>query len=194
MANPNAAFGLRPVRHLDGSAWDGATQRFLIIATDSDALFVGDTVVGAAAGGETTTGQKYVTKGAVGGNILGVVASFGPDRNDLSKQYRVASTLREVNVIVSPDVVYEVQEDSDGNAITIAEIGCNADMVQTTAGNTATGQSGAELDSSDAKTAAAQMRILGLSTKPGNVVGDNAVWEVMINEHEYKSTTGTGTP
>ena len=67
-------------------------------------------------------------------------------------------------------------------------------MVQTTAGSTATGQSGAELDSSDAKTAAAQMRILGLSTKPGNVVGANAVWEVMINEHEYKSTTGTGTP
>ena len=194
MANIDAPFGLRPVRHLDGSAWDGAVQKFLVPASDTDALFIGDAVIGAAAGGSADGKDKYVSKGTVGGNLLGAIVAFGPDRDDLSKQYRVASTLREVYVCTSPDVIFEVQEDSVGNAVTAAEIGCNADMIQTHSGSTVTGQSGMELDSSSAATTAAQLRIVGVARKEDNEIGANAVLEVMINEHEYESTTGTGTP
>ena len=68
-------------------------------------------------------------------------------------------------------------------------VGNNADVV-VGSGSTTTGSSGMELDSSDVKTATAQLRILQLVQREDNAVGDNANWEVMINEHRLTTTTG----
>jgi hypothetical protein len=95
-----------------------------------------------------------------------------------------------VAVVDDPTVIYEVQEDSTGGSIAITAVGNNAD-VAVSAGNTTTGMSGMELDSSDVKTATAQLRILRVVNRPDNELGNNCKWEVVINEHIYNTTTGS---
>ena len=122
--------------------------------------------------------------------LLGVVVGFLPLVTDLTVLHRAASTNRIALVCISPDVIYQIQEDSVGNDVAAGQVGNNFDLAYT-AGSTTTGRSALELDSSDAAgTATAQLRLLGLSKKPGNVIGTNAVWDVLINEHFFKSTTG----
>ena len=45
MANTSSAFGLKPVRHLDGSPWNGNTVKCYISASYATALFIGDPVL-----------------------------------------------------------------------------------------------------------------------------------------------------
>jgi hypothetical protein len=118
------------------------------------------------------------------------VVGFEPNRDDLTKQYRPASTARYVYVNTDPYAVYAIQEDSDTSTLAAADVGNNCDIVVGT-GSTTTGMSAMEVDSSTKNTTTAQVRLLALSQKSDNAIGTNAEWEVMINEHEYKTTTGT---
>jgi hypothetical protein len=120
------------------------------------------------------------------------VVGFLPKQSDLSILYREASTNRIALVVDSPDVVFEVQESAstDASSIAATKVGNNFDIVYT-AGSTASGRSAVTLDSSDSSgTSTAGLRLLGLRKKPGNAMGAYAVWEVVINEHEFKTTTG----
>lgn len=200
MANIDAAFGLRPVQHLDGSPWNGKLSMYLVPAADGTAIFVGDlvkkeaTVGGGAAGlyvnGYNCEGMPTIIVAAATDTVRGVVMGFLPNQDNLMQLHRVASTNRIALVCDSPDVVYEIQEDSVGNNIAAAAIGNNFDSAYT-AGSTVTGRSKVELDSSDASgTATAQLRLLGLVQRPGNEIGTKARYLVMINEHDLKSTTG----
>jgi hypothetical protein len=56
-------------------------------------------------------------------------------------------------------------------------------------GNTTTGISAMELDSSDTATGAGQMRILGLVRRGTNALGSYAIWRCMINEHQLRTGT-----
>lgn len=186
MANVDAPKGLRPVRHLNGSPFNGAANRYYVPASDGTAIFVGDPVK--SGGSADADGVASVAQAAAGDNIRGVVIGVEPV-TDESTFYRVASTERYVFVVDDPDVIFEVQEDGVGGALAAADIGLNADIVVGT-GSTVTGSSAVELDSSDKKTGTAQLRILGLAQRADNEIGTNAKVEVLINEHELKSTTG----
>ena len=188
MANANAPFGLKPVRQLNGSDLSGATMRCFVPATDSTATFVGDAVK--MAGSADANGVPTVTRAGAGDLIAGVVISVEADSDEQGISYRKASTARYVNVCMAPDVICEIQEDSVGGALAAADVGLNADIIYTVAGSTTSGRSGMELDSSDKKTGTAQLRILRLVPREDNAIGDYAVWEVLINEHEFKQTTG----
>ena len=209
MANVDAPFGLRPVRHLDGRSWNGSTRMYLCPSGDGTAVFVGDAVISggsAGAAGTVVNGidvegmQTVVQAAATNTLIVGVVVGFLPDPDNLMRKHRAASTNRIALVCDDPTVVYEIQEDSVTNTIVAADIGENADLIVGT-GNATTGISAMELDSGDHKTGTAQLRILGLVKRPDNNIGDNATsasstyvnakFEVLINEHAYKSTTGT---
>lgn len=201
MANTDAPFGLRPVMHLDGSPWNGKVDMYLIPAADGSAVYVGDLVkkegtVGAGAAGLVVNGincegmPTAIVAGATDTTLLGVVVGFLPSFSNLELLHRSASTNRIALVATGPDVVYEIQEDSVGNDLTAAQVGNNFDSAYT-AGNSTTGRSAVELDSSDATgTATAQLRLLGLVNRPNNTIGSNARWHVVINEHFFKSTTG----
>ena len=63
-----ASFGLRPVRTMGGSTWEGQCVTCLIPSTDATNYFVGDPVVGLAAGGA----QLGITAGFI---ALGAGAS-----------------------------------------------------------------------------------------------------------------------
>lgn len=187
MANVDRPSGLRPVKHLDGSPYNGAANLYFIPSTDSTAVFLGDAVK--SAGSADADGVATVAQAAAGDAVRGVVVGFQPDPDNLSSLYRAASTDRYVWVADAPDIVCEVQEDSVGGALAATEVGNNADIVVGT-GSTTTGTSAMELDSSTAGTTAAQLRILGLVQREDNEIGTNAKLLVAFNEHELKSTTG----
>ncbi len=187
MANADTPFGLRPVYNSNGSPYNGNAILCAIPASDGTATFVGDPVK-LAGSADSTTGVPTVAQCAAADAIFGVIVGFEPDRTDLTKVHRAASTLRYCYVCVDKGVVYECQEDSVGNNLAVTEVGLATDIV-VGSGSTVTGFSGVELDSSDTATAAGQLRILGLVRKPDNEIGANAKWLVVINEHNLNATT-----
>lgn len=188
MANVDRPNGLRPVKHLDGSPYNGAVNRYYIPASDSTATFVGDAVK--SGGTADADGVPTIAQAAAGDAIRGVIVAFEPNPDNLGINYRAASTARYALVADAPDLVFEIQEDAVGGAVAITAVGNNADLV-VGSGNTTSGASGMELDSSTVATTTAQLRILGFVQDPKNEVGvANAKLLVSINEHELKSTTG----
>ena len=196
MANTDSPFGLIPREYFNGAPWNGKYRIYYVPSTDGTAIYKGDIVKLA---GSASADGKYpdvAQAAATDTTLVGVAVGFGTtpdlmfDINNLTRNYRAASTAMYVAVVDDPDVIFEVQEDSDGGAIAVTAVGNNADFV-VGSGSTTTGQSAMELDSSGVGTATAQLRILRLVDRPDNVLGTNAKWLVMINEHVYNTTTGS---
>ena len=189
MANVDNPSGFAPVRHIDGAPYNGQANRYAILAANNTATFVGDLVI--IGGSATADGVPSVTQAAATNtNIAGAIVGFEIDPTDLTLLYRLASTLRYALVCDSPWILYEVQEDSDAGALTVDEVGENCDII-VGSGNTTSGISAMEIDSSTHTASTAQIRVIRLVPREDNAVGTNAKWEVLINEHCYKSTSGT---
>lgn len=194
MANIDAPFGLRPVKHLNGTPWNGATQRCLIPSTDStSAFFVGDAVVraGSASADGTCPTVTLATLGDAN-PIYGVITSFEPDPDNLSLMYRLDDTERYCNVCCDPDVIFEIQDDSSA-VIGIAGVGLNANLVAGT-GSTVTGKSGMELLASTV-TNDASFQLLILNAAPAvnnDATIAGAVWQVLISQHQLRCYIATG--
>ena len=188
MANVDAAFGAKPVRHLTGGVIR-ATE-YKIVKEYAANVFTGDFVQLAATG--------YVQVGAATNRLLGVfngckyTASNG---EVVFKRYwpTGTTTLNDGDVTAyvydDPNIVWAIQ--SSGSA-DFADIGNLADIVAG-AGSTSTGQSGFEINGTTG-TGTAQLRILGLYNEPKNAYGTNGVMEAVIWEHELighdQSTAG----
>lgn len=128
MANTDAAFGLRPIRRLDGAAWSGnhTTRRML---SSAGALNRGDVV--------QVLGSGYVQVSAAGVSThvnLGVFVGCHYLSNALG--YPIWSNywpgsgaigLVDVFVIDDPNVVFEAQANA-GN-LALADVGINMDIV-----------------------------------------------------------------
>ncbi len=192
MANVSRVNGFRPVKHLDGSPYNGAYNTYYVPASDGTALFVGDAVK--LAGSASDDGYATIAQAAAGNPVVGVVVGFRVDPTNLNtpSQYRAASTARYVRVADARDLVFEVQEDAVGGAAAVTDVGLNADLV-VAAGSTTTGQSGMQLDTSTkATTATLVWKILGFANRPDNEIGSaNAKVHVMINAHQHGDHTGT---
>lgn len=193
MANVTRVGGLIPVRHLSGSPWNGATMLCSIASGDGTATFVGDAVKSDSA--STAVGDyvgiKNVVQAAAGDTIYGVITQFLPDYSDLSKLYRLASTQRYCLVCIDPDVVFRMRTSSTVG-VALADVGLNGD-IEVNAGNTTLGTSGMEFDSDGTPamaTSSAQLRIFNIVPTADNEIGTSDLIEVVINEHELKSTTG----
>jgi hypothetical protein len=178
MANVDAAFGAKPVRHLTGGVIR-ATE-YKIVKEYAANVFTGDFVKLADTG--------YVQVGAATNRLLGVfngckyTASNG---EVVFKRYWPTGTATlgdgDVTAYVydDPNIVWAIQ--SSGSA-DFADIGNLADIVAG-AGSTSTGQSGFEINGTTG-TGTAQLRILGLYNEPKNAYGTNGVLEAVIWEHE----------
>lgn len=195
MANLDARFGLKPVRHLNGSPWNGQTIKCYVSSNYAVALFAGDPVDldTATANKNASAIYQTVIKATAGdGNrILGSIVGVVPDFDDLTKTYIPASTGGYVNVaIASPDLVYQIRDDG-ATLLTSTVVGQNANLIYTHPGNTSTGLSGVELDTtSDPPEANAsnQLLVLGLSDMPDNSLAIHAVWDVLINMPRFGAT------
>ena len=192
-----AGFGLRPVRHLSGAPYNGQFKEYVHLAADSAAIFVGSPVLfagsQAASGAESQYKKLPVVQiGTAGAALCGVCVGVKPVTFD-SVRHCAASTLRTIYVADDPKLIFEIQEDATGGAIADASVGLNANHTAES-GNTSTGQSTVELDSSDVATdTTGQLKIMRLVEKPNNVAGATTapltLWEVMIGEHQWMEAT-----
>jgi len=199
LANRDSAFGLKPVRTLGGVPYSGAfANPYYFNSNTGSNIFIGDPVrlngtntTNAAAVGDFAIGMlQDIIIGATGDFFLGVVVAFEPDRDNLALVSRTASTERIAYVCDHPWMIYHMQEDSDGNSMPVTDSGLNANFVAGT-GSTVTNLSAYEIDSdSAATTATLNLRLLQLANLPDNEIGNQAIWEVMINQQQYREITG----
>lgn len=206
MANIVAPKGFIPIRHLNGSPYNGQHQMCYVPASDATAIFVGDivkTLGTSGAAGVTVNGidmegvqaVAVATAGTTGQDIVGVVVGFLPDPTSLMTKHRAASTARVALVCTDPSVVYEVQEDADTTPLAAADVGLNISYVNT-AGSTVTGISAQVIDSSaKATTATLPLKIVGLVKRPDNAFNtagsllDPGKFEVVFNTGLFMPNT-----
>ncbi len=188
----NAPFGLQPRKHLNGSAWTGQINGFLIQDSYATSIFTGDPV---------TLAAGYLVIGVAGSAIIGVfqgckyttaggTVTFAP--------YWPASTATLSSVgaaaFVCDDqtVLYDIQN-SSATPIAQVNIGQNANFVAGS-GSTITGQSAYALDYTTLATgnATRNLKVIELVPRPGNTFSTpyNNVY-VLINNNLFNSGTGT---
>lgn len=197
MANNDTPFGLRPVRHRNGAPYNGAFNAYYVPSTYATALFIGDAVVktgtsntsevSAPGAGKFNVGTLPEINKATAGDlnpITGVIVGFAPDPDNMNRVYNPASTERVVYVADDPDLVFEIQADG---TISAAQVGLNAVLIYTNTGDTNTGLSGTELDTSSdvpAADASNQLTIQRVVNREDNEAGSNFTKvEVKINNH-----------
>lgn len=198
MANVDSPFGLKPVRYRNGAPYTGSATPMYVASDYGTALFIGDPVIKVAGGsnaaavdavgvGHFEIGTLPSVEKATAGDtnkITGVIVGFAPDPDNLNRNYIPASTGGVALVCTDPDVVFEIQADG---AIPAASVGLNAVLIYTHSGNTTSGLSGVELDTtSDAPAADAsnQLLIVGAVNRLDNdTTATHAKVEVLINQH-----------
>lgn len=145
MANSNSPFGLRPAKGANGQVVTGAPRLYSHASGDATALYIGD-LVKLAGTAQTINGVTTpdVVRAATGDVILGVVVGINPTSRD-TLGYGAASTAYTLFVDDDPNSLFEVQDVNSGTALTVNDVGLNANFV-VAAGSTYTNQSGTTLD------------------------------------------------
>ena len=193
MANKNIISGFTPIGTLSGADYHGKMRRVVFAVGDSVAAFPGDLVK--LTGTVDATGKiPVVAQATAGAAAIGVLVSLEPnfeDEGSLNTNYRKTLTAQTGYVLFGQDVLYTIQEDSVTNAIEITEAGFNCD-VTVGSGNTITGASGMELESTTAaNTSSLNVRLHHVFDAPDNALGDHAKWVVSINaSQEALNQTG----
>jgi hypothetical protein len=196
MSNPNAPFGFRPVRRLDGAMPNYQTNRYLISLSNTNRIATGDVVK------YDGTNAGYIDKAATTDTpVLGIFA--GCEWFDSSQQKKifspqwtgttsvVAGSLIQAYVYDDVQIVFEVQSGS-GTVVPQSAARQNAKYSGSAGGVSpfVTGISVETLDDANIATnqATYPFKIVELSQKVGNdnTSGYNIV-EVVLNATNYKS-------
>lgn len=211
MANTNAPFGLKPVKHLDGSPWNEAANLYLIDSGDTAAYYIGDTVISATGvAGDTFSGAPAVTlfgtrnaastSGSPRGVIVGVGAAVTTpggsspqafDPNNLNIVYIPATKAYDyyVWVVDDPTVIFEAQT----NSLASATYGYNAPLFVANAPTAPQNQSASYVQGSAANTTQAlPLKIMGGVNRPDNDLSGTAAFAkllVKFNQHELFGNT-----
>lgn len=178
MANTNAPYGFRPLRHRMGGII--RPSKYRIASASGTAIYSGDPV--------KLLNTGYIDLAAAGNRILGIFAGCNYVQSNGSivfTPYWPASTATlgsadvEALIYDDPNIIYQVQS---GGTPAVADLGTLADHVAGT-GSAVTGQSGAYL-SGTIGTGTAGFRILDFVNKPDNEIGAYADVEVQLFESE----------
>ena len=199
MANTNGPSGFKPVKHLNGSSWNGALDMYYIPSSDTNVYAMGDFVT-TAAGGDTVTGGPAATlfgsrgSAATSGKILGSIQGIGVagmayDPTNLELTVIPATKTKDYYIWVATgtDVVYEAQTDSlaaaDFNKNCPVYVGASPSGIQRNSNSYAQG--------SAAGTAATlPLRIVGGVSRVGNdLTASYAKILVTINTHSLGNAT-----
>jgi hypothetical protein len=200
MANANTPLGLQPINE-NGTPWSGQGRMVFLPASLATSVFDGDPIV--YLGGSDAFGVPIVGPASAGaGNPIAGV-TFGPCNGpagsgvtltrDQPPYTHVGGIQSYALMADDPNILFVVQEDSVGGAITAA-VGAmaNGNLVAGV-GSAVTGYSGWQLQSSSVTNAANttyQVRLLGLARGPDNALGINAKWVVRLNNPQLWGATG----
>lgn len=186
MANADTPFGLRPIGNLNGGPYTGNLVKVAFEDENSVATFIGDLV--RLEGSADTDGVPTVDQWAAADtDAFGVIVAFEPDRTNLERKHRLASTARTAYVVpCNAGQLFVIQVDE---SVAVTDIGNTVDIV-VGSGNTTSGISAMELDSSNIGTGL-NLHIMALYPSPDNEFGTNAKVIVRVNENAI-SGVGTG--
>tara|TARA_R110000803_G_C11853179_1_gene306142 strand:+ start:74 stop:637 length:564 start_codon:yes stop_codon:yes gene_type:complete len=185
MANQDAAFGFRPVRHLSGG--ELRTNEYKIANNYGTVIYQGQVVKAVAAGGIEAAAAGDVVLGIFGGCFFTDPTTSKPT---FSNYYPASTAAADIVAYVydDPRIVFEAQHDGTGTA---AMNFSGFDLVGT-AGSTTTGRSSSELDTSTSTTAG-QFKQIGISKDPDNsdtaTANCNAYVVPNTGEHTHLLTT-----
>ena len=189
MANKDAAFGFRPVRHLTGGLI--RTNEYKIAANYNTNIFHGSPVVAVTAGGievaDDSSGTPSVILGIFGGCFFTDPTTSKPT---FSNYYPASTNASDIVAYVydDPRIVFEVQHDGTGTAA--MNFG-GFDFVGKS-GSTLSGRSTGELDTSTVTTSG-QFKQIGISKDPNNSdtssANVNAYVIPNVGEHSWLLTT-----
>lgn len=198
MANLNAPRGFVPSRYLNGAAWNGATNLYVIPQADGSVYSPGDAVKSAA--NADANGIPAIAKAAgtdtVRGVIVGILVANPNNPSlvgtvlDLTVQQAPATKLKDYYALVvdDPAVLFEIQDDGL-NVLTATAANKNASF--TVANPSSPQQNSASVlnTGSVATTQALNLRIMGLMQRDDNAFGQYAKWVVKFNQHELEGNT-----
>ena len=120
MPNVDSPNGLRPVRTIGGSPYNGSCNRYFVPSTDGTAIYLGQPVK--LVGSATADGVSHVTAMTTTADVVcGVVVGVEPDTAD-SLLYRAASTARYLLVADDPNLLFEIQSDGVGGVAAVGEV------------------------------------------------------------------------
>lgn len=202
MANTSRINGFKPVKHLNGSPYNGQSNLYEVPAGEAVPVFIGDlvklsdqaatslypaveAVVGASA---------QIAAGPILGAVVGIVnVKLDPVGGILSSGsialdtpvYRPASTKQFVLVADSDDLIYEAEADA---SVAAASQGLNVGVGATAHTNSLlTGASPMYVYSTTAPdtTSTRPLQIVGIVNRPDNEIGANSKILVRINVHSY---------
>ena len=201
MPNANRPSGFTPVQYLNGSPWNGQARMYSILAANTSAFAIGDPVI--SGGSSDANGIPNIAIGAATGALRGVIVGLGTRQglmanpSNLDITYRPAaaqSTDWYAMVVDDPNVVFEVQEESNVTALAATEVGLNTISKSGTNNGFVSGwMIPSATGATPATTATLQLKLLGLAQMPAgtNVFGAYAKWLVQINVHELAHGTGS---
>ena len=209
MANTSRINGFKPVKHLNGSSYNGQANLYEVPAGEAVPVFVGDLVKlsdSAATSNypavEAVVGASaQIAAGPILGAVVGIVnAKFDPVGGVLSTGsialdtpvYRPASTKQYVLVADSDDLIFEAEADA---SVALASIGLNVGVGASAHTNPLlNGASPMYVYSTTAPdtTSTRPLQIVGLVNRPDNEVGANSKVLVRINVHSYGSVGVAG--
>lgn len=202
MANVDrAGRGAVPVKHLNGSPYNGQFNLYELPAGSGSATAVGDFVKSDATAATDIypTAVRVAASGQVTDSsaapLFGVVVGFVVSPTDLNTpQYRAGTAKRIAMVADAPDLIFEIQ-DGGTAPCTWTLVGMNTGITATAA-NTTTGASNmATGTTAPAASVALALKVMGIVNSPDNssatVAGETyQKLLVMINQHAYGSGTG----
>ncbi len=201
MPNTSRISGFRPVKHLNGSPYNGQANIYYV-ASAADEILVNDVVKL----GSTSTADGIPTADLCGatdvpiGIVVGVMHSkfdpaggmtSGSTALDLPAAAQIAASgAGYILVADAADIVMEV-EAANGTPV-VTDIGLNASHANG-ARTSATVVSPAYIDfGTEATTSTLNFQILGLVRRPDNEMGASAKLHVRFNRHQYNSVGTTG--
>ena len=191
MANIDSAFGLIPIAKVGQNPNNGGLTQYSIADNQSTAIFTGDPVKYKADG----TVEVATASDAFCGVFRGCFYTDPSTSKPTWRPYFPASLSPgdAVGFIVDdPLQSFIAQQDSVGNNLVAANLNENCNLVFG-AGNTTTGVSGVEIDSSSKNTTAThQVRLISFWDTPSNsATANNSVIVIKINNHQLMGGTGT---
>lgn len=197
MANTNRPAGFVPHSYLNGAPWNGQARLYSIAASYGTALYIGDPVI--SSGTADANGIPGIALGAGSGALRGVIVGLGKHRTAMVNQSNLDITYRPASdpsvwyamVVDDPNVLFEIQEESNGTALAATEIGLNQISLLGAGNGFVSGwQVRSASGATPATTATLQLRLMGLVQRPGNEFGAYAKHLVQINVHELAHGTG----
>lgn len=184
--------GASLVKTQGASGYTGKVQTFSVALAHATLLAIGDfvTITGTA---NAASGVAEVDASAAAGLITGTIVGFTPNYSNLEQKGLPAGVAGSVLVQLDLDVLYEI-EISD-TALTVADVGSNADIDATAAsasGNLVSSNMTIDGSAVAGAGATAQLRIVGLvPPTDGTVIGAvGNLATVRINESTVKGVVG----